>query len=123
MKSNFSKEKKYNPDWNGNKELPEDEQLVAYIKPMKSGEVIDLTDVLKSVGFEKGEAKQLSSAQMKAVVKEAGHYLPTYVRLEHADDFTIQDVVDYTPFLSLAVDLLFTLMNFSSPNQDDVKNS
>lgn len=123
MKVAFSKEKKYVPDFNGNKELPEAEQLVAYIKPLKSGEVIDLTDVLKEAGFEKGDSKQMSSHQMKTVVQQAGHYLPTYVRLEGNDGFTIQDVADYTPFLALATELLFVLMNFSSPNQDDVKNS
>lgn len=122
MKVAFSRQNDYLPAFNNNKELPPEEQLKVTMKVMILLDLLDLTDVLKSVGFEKGDVKDLTIEQMKALVKEGGKYIPKYCVLLNADGFNLEDVVTYSTFLPLASELLFTLLNNSSPSAADVKN-
>lgn len=122
MKSNFSREQVYVPEFDKNKELPDDQQLKVKVGVMKMLDLLDLTDVLKSAGFEKGDVKDLSVDQMKTIVREAGKYVPKYCTLVNAEDFSVDDTISYSQFLPLASELLFTLLNSSSPNAVDVKN-
>lgn len=122
MKVAFSRQTEFLPAFNKNKELAEPEQLKVTMKPMTLFDLLDLTDVLKSVGFEKGEVTDLTVAQMKSIVAEGGKYLPKYCTLVNAEGFEMADVVAYATFLPLASELLFTLLNKSSPGEADVKN-
>jgi hypothetical protein len=54
-----------------------------------------------------------------AIATEAGEYLPKYVKLEGAEDFSIDDVIKYPPYFALAVELLFALVSFAQPNEAD----
>jgi hypothetical protein len=44
--TSFSKEVDFTPEFNGNKALPETEQLKAVLSPLQTLEVIDITEVL-----------------------------------------------------------------------------
>lgn len=122
MKVSFSTSQIYVPEFNKNKELPEDQQLKVNISTMELVDLLDLTDVLKSAKFERGDAKELSVEQMKTIVREAGKYVPKYCKLINAEGFDAETVVKYSFFLALASELLFTLLNFSSVSEADVKN-
>lgn len=122
MKIEFSREVTYIPEFNGNKELPEGEQLSVKIKVMTLSDLLDLMDVLKSSGFQKGDVKDLNPGQMKAIVTQAGKYIPKYCTLDHAEGFSVEDLAQFAVFMPLATELLFTLLNVSSPNAADAKN-
>lgn len=122
MKIEFSREVNYVPEFNGNKELSESEQLVVHIKVMKLADLLDLMDVLKQAKFEKGDVKDLTPGQMKAIVTQAGKYIPLYCTLEHAEGFAVEDLAQFAVFMPLATEVLFTLLNVSSPNVADAKN-
>lgn len=123
MKVNFSRETVFIPEFNDNKLLPDEEQLKIKLKVMNLLDLLDLTDILKGVGFDKGDIKDLTVEQMKTIVKEGAKYIPKYASLVGADGFTLQDITDYAAFLPLATELLFTLLNNASPNAADAKNS
>lgn len=122
MKIEFSREVKYVPDFNGNKELPEGDQLVVNISIMSLVDLLDLMDVLKQAKFEKGDVKDLTPGQMKTIVTQAGKYIPKYCKLEHNDGFSVDDLAQFAIFMPLATEVLFTLLNVSSPNVTDAKN-
>ena len=121
--TSFSKAKKYTPDFNGNKDLPEEKQLFAMLAPLTNAELFDVRDALQAAGFkEKMDSTQLTGDQQRALVKNAGSYLPSHVTLTNNEGFDINDVVNYSDFLPLAIDLLFTLIAKSTPTEADVKN-
>ena len=122
MKFEFSHEITFIPDFNKNKELPEAEQITVKIKPLILFDLLDLTDVLKQAGFEKGDSKDVSQEQMRAIVGQGGKYVPKYCSLIGAEGFDLNDVVNYAHFLPLATEILFTLITNSSPTVADVKN-
>lgn len=122
MKVAFSRESEYLPQFNDNLKLAEHDQLKVTMKVMTLLDLLDLTDVLKSVGFEKGEVTDLTVKQMKSIVAEGGKYLPKYCALVNAEGFDMNDVIAFAHFLPLASELLFTLLNKASPNEADVKN-
>lgn len=123
MKVAFSKETAYVPDYNENKTLSEPDRLSVTVKTMTLLDLLDLTDTLKQAGFVQGDVKDVTIDQMKTIVGSAGKYVPKYCALVNAEGFNVEDVVTYPTFLPLATELLFNLMNSSSPSEADVKNS
>jgi hypothetical protein len=122
LKIEFSRTREYTPEYNGNKELPENEQLKAQIKVMTLNDLLDLGDTFKQADFEQGDLKDMRIDQMKVLVNGAGKYVPKYVTLQGNDGFDLSDVVQYPQFLQLAAELLFSLLTFSQPTGTDVKN-
>jgi hypothetical protein len=123
VKLKFSKSIRFVPTFHGNKDLTGNDQLVLTLMPLKLGELLDLLDVLKSIGFEKGEAKTLTPAQMRAIAAEAKTYLPSHIeKMEGAEGFEVSDIVDYPDFLGLAVETVFELVRHAMPSENDVKN-
>lgn len=123
MKVQFSKEVRFVPTWRDNDKLPANEQLMVWLEPMKMGVLLDVLDTLKQVGFERGESTSLSPEQMRGVVQAAGKYIPVSVKkIEGADGFDINDIVQYAEFFGLAVEMVFELVRISSPSQADAKN-
>lgn len=123
MKVAFSREVPFTPVFNDNAKLPEEEQLKFKLKPMNTLDLLDLTDVLKTAGFTEGEVTDLNSDQMKSIVKEAGKYVPKYSAMTGNDGFTMDEVIGFPAFLSLASEVLFQLLTISSPTKADTKNS
>lgn len=122
MKIEFSRSIKYTPEFNGNKELPENEQLKADISIMEITDLLDLGDAFKQAKFEKGDLKDMKIEQQKTLVVNAAKYVCKYVKLTNNDGFSVDDVSKYPQFLQLSVELLFALLNGSKPNADDEKN-
>jgi hypothetical protein len=88
------------PEFNGNKELPEDEQLKATISVMRLSDLLDLGDTFKQADFEEGDMKNMSLDQMKVLVKGAGQYVPKYVTLSGNDGFDARRCGAIPQFLS-----------------------
>lgn len=122
MKVSFSRAVMYVPSWNGNKDLTEDKRVRAELKILNLGDLLNVLDALKQADFKSGSETQLNPDQMRVIVKEAGHYIPDHVKLENAEDFSVDDVVQYAQFFGLACELIFQLVEVSSPNKADVKN-
>lgn len=122
MKAKFSKEVRFVPTWRDNTTLPESEQLVFTLKPLKIGELLDVLDVFKRADFEKGDHTTLTPEQMRVIVSEAGTYLPVNANMAGAEGFDINDVIGYSEFFGLAAEVIFELVRLSSPSGTDVKN-
>ena len=123
MHIKFSKEVTYLPEFEGDRDLPPEDQITAKLQPMELGELLDLREAFTNAGFEQGSVEQMTSKQMRAVLSQAGFFIPKYAKLEGNANFTLDDIVRYAPFFGLAIELLFQLLSISSPNQDDEKNS
>jgi hypothetical protein len=123
MRAGFSFTKKFVPTFKGNDVLPEAEQLVAELSMPNTQDLFAVLDSLNRAGFKSGEASSLNIEQITQLAAEAGHYVPKYVKLTGAEDFSIEDVIKYPPFFNLATELLFALVKFAQPTEDDVKNS
>ncbi len=127
MKVSFSLVTTYIPEWNENRELPEDEQVTVALKTLESMDMLELADALERQGVEgEVDSTKMTAKDIKALLKETGRLLPNYATvngLEGADGpVSIEQVVTYPDFMELAVELLMELANISQPNEDDIKN-
>lgn len=123
MKANFSLTKRYVPKFKDNDKLDGANQLVAVLKMPEVQDVFTILDRLSNMGFKAGESDKVDTTQAASIAKESEAYVIKYVTLENAEDFTIADVVKYSPFFPLATELLFALVEFAQPSEDDTKNS
>lgn len=124
MKVNFSTAKVFVPTWNGNDKTDPKDQLTAEFTMPDIFDVFDITDVLANSGVKNAdESKAVDFTRARRVAEKAGQYLPKYVALKGAENFTIKDVVSYSAFFALATELLFALVEFARPDETDVKNS
>jgi hypothetical protein len=114
MKVNWSREVKFVPKWRGNDASTEG-HLVAVLKPMTLKDVLFLQDSIQ-------EAKRGDTLDNAALLKACGDYLPKYVTLQGAEDFTMEDVTQYAQFFDLAIELLMKVAEISQPNEADLKN-
>lgn len=119
----FSKEQNFTPAWNDNGTLPEANQLKTKLTIFNMGELLDVIDVIKSVGFDKGTENQMTPDQMRIVLSVSGAHLTKHVSFVSGNEnFDMTDVVSFSQFFALAIELLFQLVNISSPSDQDVKN-
>ncbi len=127
MKVAFSLITEYIPEWNDNRDLPEDEQCKATLNTLESMDLLELADALERQGLEgEVDTSRMTSKDIKSLLKETGRLLPKYVTIEgiEGDDgpVTLEHIVTYPDFMELAVELLMKLANISQPTEDDVKN-
>lgn len=123
MKAGFSLAKDFVPKWRDNDKANAADQLVVRLSMPSIQDVFTMLDVLNGLGVNGGDAKSVSLQSSITIAKEAGSYLPQYVKLLNADDFTIEDVIKFPPYFGLAVELLFALLDFAQPSEDETKNS
>lgn len=128
MKYNFTPTAPFTPEWNGNRELPEDEQISMTLSILSMGDLLNLMDVMENQGH-KGEvdSDMLPASTTKAIVDLATELLPRY-----ATDFKGLDTDNgpldltalcaYPQFIGLVVEITFELISRSTPNEDDTKN-
>ncbi len=127
MKVKFSLLTNYVPEWNDNRELPEDEQCKAVLSALESMDLLELADALERQA-EDGEVDTatMSAADIRSLLKETGRLLPKYVQIAgiEGDDgpITVEQIVTYPDFMVLAVELLMELASISQPNEEDIKN-
>lgn len=124
MRLNFSKTATFIPTFNGNNALSEKDRLTATLTVMDMGDLIDLVDALQRAagGATVVDTSKINVEGTKALITSAAHFLPKYVALSGAEDFTMEDVVKYPAFFPLAQELLVELSRISSPTEQDVKN-
>ncbi len=130
MKVNFSKSQSYVPEWNGNRDLPETEQVKCSLSILDMNALMNLLDSFTAVGLTgEVDTDKVDSNKIKPVLAEFGNLLPSHVThfegLFNAsgEAITIEDLVTYPIFLNLALELLMKLSEISSPSEDDTKNS
>lgn len=123
MKAGFSLKEKYVPKWKGNDKARADEQLVAELSMPTVADLFDILERLQANGVQgEADSTQVGMKRAGSIAREAGKYLPTYVKLINAEDFSIEDVITYPPYFDLAVELLFALVQYAQPNEADEKN-
>lgn len=126
MKHKFSRKVRYIPEWNDNRTLPEAEQVVVEIQPLKVADLLSLVDALGGVGVA-GNADALKSADISRVVTSCGHLLPQYVTIERLEDddgpVTASDIITYPTYLGLATELLMQCASVSMPSESAEGNS
>lgn len=122
MKAGFSLTKRYVPKFKGNSELPGGEQMIAVLSMPEVQDLFSILDRLSAAGFKKGTNQDLSMSQATQIATEAGQYIPKYIKLENAEDFSVTDVIKFPPYFGLATELLFALVEFAQPNETDEKN-
>ena len=133
MKVNFRKTVEFTPTWNGNADLPANEQLRFVLTPLDVGEALHIAALLSEAGHKGAtndaaaleETKsRMSIDQTKGLVEACGAYVKPHVeRMDNAENFEVEDVVKYMYFLPLAADDLLELVRISQPTETDVKNS
>jgi hypothetical protein len=123
VKTNFSLKQLYTPEWNGNKTLPEKDQLVAVMSMPDVQDTFEIIERLQANGVTAQDSATVGFARARAIAAQAGEYIPKYMVLEGAENFSVEDVIKYPPYFNLAVELLFELVRFAQPSEDDTKNS
>lgn len=113
MRFNFSREIHYIPEWNGNRDLPVQDQIRAKIKPMVVADLIRLMDVI-------GTADKVDGAKSQDIVNQCGDMLPKYVIVENLTDdngpVSLDDLLNYAAYLGLAGELLMHCASVSMPS-------
>ena len=129
MKYQLSKEVKFTPEWNANLDLPEEERVGFVLKVLSMGDVLLLMDTLESAGDSDGNvnSETLDVGTTTRLVMEARRLLPLYAEmtgLEGADDEVIgvDTICEYPQFIGLITEVLFKLIEISTPNEADTKN-
>lgn len=130
MKTDFSKSHDYTPDWNGNQDLPEDEQIKSVLDVLDMDALMALLDAFTEVGLEgEVDTDTVDASKIKPVLEQFGDLLPKHVSSltglfgKAGEALTIEDVVKYPKFLNLSLEFLMELSRISSPTDDDTKNS
>jgi len=119
MKINFSRSVPYTPEWNGNRELPEAEQVKAVIKPMTVDDLLVMMDALgRRPGVPEGDPTSMDTGRL---IKEAGALLPKYVEINNLTDdsgpVSVNDLLTFGAFIPLASELLMECARVSMPSE------
>lgn len=128
MQTNFSKVVTYTPEWNGNKE--DTTPFKVQMKVAEMGPLLELVEAFQEAGLViegKVDTDALPSDSVKPILDTFGTMLPEHCTIEgligsDGDAVTIQDVVKYGHFITLAAELLGKLAEISSPSSEDEKN-
>jgi hypothetical protein len=129
MQIKFSKSVEYVPTFNGNLNLPPEQQIKAKLTVLALGDFMKLAATLQQVskGKDQIDTASMSVVEMQPLLELAPDFLPRYVELSgllDADGVPISsaNVASYSFFLPLIAELLGQLASISMPNQADVKN-
>jgi hypothetical protein len=130
MKVAFSREVVYVPEWNGNRDLPPNEQFSCTLTPLEMNDLFVVVDALSEVGAKAGTEDNLGAleniAGIKTLVQNVGHILPKYVKVEGIEDdtgpITIDEILKYPVYMNLMGELIAQLSNISMPNEEEVGN-
>lgn len=130
MKVKFSKERKYIPEWNGNLNLPEADQVYVIIKPIKLGDLITVMDAIARVGIKAGElnasALEANATKMITALNDAAPIITKHCTLFglSGDDgeITIQQTAENMQFFPLFSEIMAKAIEFSQPDAVTEKN-
>ena len=134
MKVQFSKAINYIPEWNGNRSLPDEQQIKVVFKPLTMGDLLELMDAMQEMSLDIDpenlvgtKSLQANAKQVKILVETCGHLLPNYVTmtgLTDADDEAVEvsQLTNYTYYMEFAGELLNQLALTSMPTDAEEKN-
>lgn len=127
MKVQFSRDKVFVPDFNGNKSLPEEQRITVKIGVMEMADFVDIAEALQVVGNGEISSDKLDPEQLKAMVKSAGQYLPKYASdLKNLEDdngpVDVTGLLKFPIYFGLAAEILLAIVEASSLSEADVKN-
>jgi hypothetical protein len=125
MKAKFSKRIKYIPEFDGNLQLPADEQVVSFLQPLKVNDLLSLMDNLQSVNMDNPED---NTKEIKDLIDSCGDLLPKYCEITNLTDadgevLTAKDITEYPYFLGLSAEILSQMAAVSMPSEEEVGNS
>lgn len=130
MKYKLSKEVDFAPEWNGNQDLPEEEQVKFNLKVLSMGDVLELMDTLEDVADDSGnvDGETLNASTTKQLVERAVNLLPIYATMkglegENGEEITVANITEFPQFIGLITEVLFQLIAISTPNEADSGNS
>jgi hypothetical protein len=118
MKIKFSRESTFIPEWNGNRALPEAEQVKCILRPM---EVQDVMLIMDAMGGQRtvvdGVAPQVDAAKF---VTACSSLMPKYVTIENLDGedgpIKVEELTRFAAFVPLAAEILMQCANTSVPS-------
>lgn len=129
MKVKFSRDVVYVPEFNGNRELPPEEQMSVKLGVMDMLDYVDLAEALQVAtnGATEISSDKLNMGQIKALVKSSGEYIPKYASdLKGLEDengaVDVQALLKYPVYFPLAAEILLELVSVSTLSEADVKN-
>jgi hypothetical protein len=125
MKRTFSRTVTFTPEWEGNRALPEAEQIKATIKPLVVDDLMHLMDALGSLPKQEGGA--LDTPALAKALSECKDIIPKYVTVSNLEDadgpVSLEDITRYPAYLTLAVELLMEAARVSMPSESAEGNS
>jgi hypothetical protein len=129
MKLSFSRNVEFTPTFNGNEQLPLEQQIKMRLKPLDLAELAFVGEIIKEIGLDKEDAKQeIASPKMRALANDLSALLKGHVlelkNLEDADGAVpIDRLALDVPYVSLALETIVRLASISAPGEADTKNS
>ncbi len=132
MKYNLSRDVDFAPEWNGNQSLEVAEQVKFNLKVLSMGDVLLLMDTLESSGAADADGNvnsdDLGVGTTTQLVNEATRLLPIYATMEGLVDedsvvIGVDTITQYPQFIGLITEVLFKLIEISTPNDGDLENS
>lgn len=125
MKFKFSRTKDYVPEWNGNRELPEEDQVKAVIRPMEIGDLLAMMDAIGASAANELEAK--TQEDYFKIIKEFADIIPKYVTITGLSDedgeVSTSDLTRFAAYMPLATELAMYAVNISMPTVATEGNS
>jgi hypothetical protein len=126
MKIKFSRTVVYIPEWNGNRSLPQGDQIICTIKPMVLGDLVILLDVLGGMTNEDGTKTNLTAAEATKMIEATKDILPKYVEMTGLEDddgpVSVDQMTMYAQYMPLASEIIMACANISSPGQSTEGN-
>lgn len=136
MKVKFSNSIPFTPTWNGNDQLPEEDQVKSVLRPMLFDDLMSFFDAIggaKAAGELKtlaadGNVEELTNKlDFGKLIREVGNLVPKYATIENLEGLdgplSAHDIVKYPMFMGLTIELLTKLADISSPSEDAEGNS
>ncbi len=128
MKIKFSLKRDFVPEFNGNRELPEADQIKCVLTTLDNFDLLELGDAFTRAGMTDGEldTSKITTEQARVLLDATVTIIPKYTEMTglEGDDgpLTVEQVVRFPDFQVLATELLVELAKISAPTEADRKN-
>lgn len=120
MKVRFTKNVEFTPVWNGNKELPDADQVKVSLKVMEFATLQQMLDDMRTLTTPEGKPDAIR------LLAKSGETLATHAAIHNLasdeGDVTIADLVKYPTFLLLGMEIMMKLVEISMPTEKDEGN-
>lgn len=132
MQTAFARKVDYVPTFDGNRDLPEQEQIKVKLTSLSTGDFFDIVTALGNISNEKGEIDLGKAAKdgllgVAPLLAKGANILPRYTEISGLLDaagnpVTPAEVAAAPFFLGLTAELLGKLAEISAPKMADLKN-